>query len=121
RYVTAGTLLVEIDPRKYELEVQRLTEEVEQAAVTLQELTVEITNTSELITLAEEDLALQKRDLERMQQLHARKTISESEVDTARRAELASRNSLALLQNQLRSLQTRQARLKSAEELARAR
>jgi len=121
RYVTAGTLLVEIDPRKYELEVRRLTEEVEQAAVTLQELAVDITNTSELIALAEEDLALQKRDLERMQQLHARRTISESEVDTARRAELASRNSLATLQNQLRSLQTRQARLKSAEELARAR
>ena len=47
------------------LEVLRLTEQSNQSAVQIQELDVELTNTKELIQLAEEDLRLQRNELAR--------------------------------------------------------
>ena len=119
-YVTKGTLLVEIDPRNYELEVQRLEREVEQADVTVQEVDVQIENSKKLVALAAEDTALQQRQLERLTQLQGRGAVSDSALDDGRRAELASRNSLVQLQNQLRTQQTSRSRLLSGQALAKA-
>jgi multidrug efflux pump subunit AcrA (membrane-fusion protein) len=120
RYVTAGTLLVQIDPRNYDLELQRLEREVEQADVSVQEMDVDIENTKKLVKLASEDTLLQQRQLERLTQLRARDAVSEAAVDEGRRAELASRNALVQLQNQLRAQQTARSRLQSAQALAMA-
>ena len=55
---------------------------------------------------------------ERLTQLRARDAVSEAAVDDGRRAELAARNALVQLQNQLRAQQTDRSRLQSAQELA---
>lgn len=118
RYVTKGTVLAQIDPRSYKLEVERLTEEVEQADSMLTELDVEIANTKDLLQLAEEDLALRTRDLERMEALFRQRAGSESELDNARHASLAARNSFATLRNQLRMAEVKRTRLTAARDLA---
>lgn len=120
-YVEAGQLLMEIDPRTYELDVQRLEREVDQAEASLQELKVEASNTKSLIELAEEDLELQRRELERMRKLSTRKATSEASLDEAKRAELTARNSLTSLENQLRMTGVRRNRLRQAKALAEAR
>ena len=116
-YVTEGTLLIEIDPVDYLLEVRRLTKEWEQAKVILRELDVEVANTQELIKLAEENLMLQRRELRRLRGLSGDRFVSESKVDEAARAELTARNSLQTLESQLRLYKTRRSRLVQAQEL----
>ena len=120
KYVTAGTLLVEIDPRTYQLEVDRLSEEVAQADATLQELDVSVGNAKTLISLAEEEVALRQRELDRQVALRQKNATSESTVDEFRRMELSSRNNLAMLTNELRTLEASRTRLASARGLAAA-
>jgi RND family efflux transporter MFP subunit len=117
-FVTAGTRLVEIDPRVYRLEVERLGEEVKQAEANIKELEVEVENSRTLLALAGEEAALRRRDLDRMLQLRTQNAASESSVDEARRLELMARNSIATLQNQLRSHEAARTRLASAQALA---
>ncbi len=118
RYVTAGTLLVEIDPRNYRLEVNRLEEEVKQAEAVLRELDVEIENSGTLLALAEEQGVLRQKELQRYTSLLGQNATSELNVDDARRQELAARNNVAQLRNQLRMQEATRDRLSSARELS---
>jgi multidrug efflux pump subunit AcrA (membrane-fusion protein) len=70
-----------------------------------------------LIKLADEDVELNRRELERLQKIGT-PAISETVIDQAKRVELASRNSLQSLRNQLLLLKSRQARLEGTRELA---
>ena len=117
RYVTRGTLLLEIDPRDYSLEVQRLTKELEQSEDQIEELKVETANTQALVGLAEEDLELQKNDLERVNNLASRNVLTDSNLDDAKHKELAVRNQLVLMRNQSALLETRRTRLEHAKAL----
>jgi len=106
RFVTAGTLLLEIDPVDFELTVQRLSRELAQAKVRVRELEVEIENTQELTKLAEEDLRLHRREVARLRRLKADRVITDTELDRVLRAELESKNALQRLKNQDRSAKT---------------
>ena len=121
KYVTAGTPLLEIDERSYQLAVKRLQDELSQAEHVLQELKVEVSNFDALIQLQQEDVALKQRDLKRVEQLFARNVINESEYDVARATELQSRNTLQSVQNQRRAALASQGRLEDARELAKTR
>ncbi len=121
QYVTKDTLLYEIDPETYRLEVERLERELDQAQAQLDELEIEQANTQALIGLATEERALQQKLLRRTEQLAARQVATETDLDEARRAELSARNSLRTLENQQRMIQTRRARLESAYALVKAR
>ncbi len=116
-YVTAGQLLVEIDPADYELEVGRLQTELTQADNDLKEHTVELANTNALIELADEELALQRKELQRRLALAKRGVSSESEIDDAKRNERVARQALLTLRNELQLLKTRRNRLISGQEL----
>jgi multidrug efflux pump subunit AcrA (membrane-fusion protein) len=115
-FVTKGTLLLQIDPTDYELEIQRLTTQLVEAAASIEELEVEISNTGELIELSNEDLVLQKRELARMSNLSIG-VVTESELDRAKQAELAARNTLAVLKNQEHLQKTRRNRLNAVRKL----
>ncbi len=117
-YVEEGTLLFEIDPRDYELEVRRLQKELAQADANLQENEVETQNAESMVKLSEEDLGLQRKELQRVENLSQRGVITESEIDTARRNELAARNALQVQKNMLQLQKSRRVRLTSARELA---
>jgi multidrug efflux pump subunit AcrA (membrane-fusion protein) len=117
KYVSRGTPLIEIDDRDYKLEVERLTRELAQAAVSLKELDVEVANTQALAKLAREQLALYRKELKRNQELAGKRVVSDTDLDKAKREELAGVNSLLTLENQLLLLQTRRNRLESARDL----
>ena len=117
-YVEEGTLLFEIDPRDYELEVRRLNKEIAQAEANLHENEVEIKNAESMVELVQEDLKLQRQELNRVLDLAKRGVITDSEIDAAKCNELAARNAVQVQQNLLQLQKTRRERLKSSLELA---
>lgn len=104
-FVNKGDVLFEIDSVNYQLEAQRLQARVDQAQEELTAVDVDLENTSTLLKLSEEENQLQKNHLERIRSLYAKKAASESEMDTAARQELTSRNAWQTLQNQQNTLQ----------------
>jgi multidrug efflux pump subunit AcrA (membrane-fusion protein) len=120
-YVTQGDLLVTIDPRSYQLEVNRARSEVDQAEARLRELTVDIENTESLLALADERVELQNRHLSRMRQLFDRGASTDGELEEAQQLELNARNDRTSLHNQLRKQQASRDAMLHAKELAEAR
>jgi multidrug efflux pump subunit AcrA (membrane-fusion protein) len=115
RFVRAGALLLEIDHQDYELEVERLKQELAQADAMLNELETELHGAIELQSLAQKELAVRQRELKRKQDLAAVST--QVEVDQAEANELAARNVEQTLKNQAELLATRRSRLQSARSL----
>lgn len=102
-FVHQGDLLFEIDDTNYRLEVERLEAQLSQTVEETRSVAVDIANTTELITLAEQDAELQKKQLQRIKDAFARKSASDSDVDTAARQEITARNALQSLLNTKRS------------------
>lgn len=117
-FVNEGDLLLEIDPTDYQIAVERLTAQLQQATHDLEAVAVDIEGTQAMLELADEELTILQRDLSRARQLYSRNASSEREVDSARQAELAARNSRQTLQNQLASLRKKAATLTAAKEIA---
>lgn len=117
RYVSKGMTLLTIDQTDYNIEVKRLKNQLEKAKANLAELEVEIDNTEELIKLAKEDVDLQEKDRLRLVELAKRTSVPQADLDRARRNELASRNTLRTLQNQLKLNQARRKRLELERDL----
>ncbi len=117
QFVKEGTLLMEIDPRDYSLEVKRLNRELLQADAALDEVDAEIANTKELLKLAGEELKLRQRELERVARLMDRNVGTDAELDTARRNQLQAENSQLALENQSRLLAARRKKLEHSKAL----
>lgn len=119
RYVTPDKqlVLIEIDPRDYQLEITRLESELAQAQGSLNELNVEQANTEQLVTLAQQQLTLQESQYTRRKQLFERGSLTEAALDEAEQARLTAENSLATLQNQVRLFEARKTRLRDAIKL----
>jgi multidrug efflux pump subunit AcrA (membrane-fusion protein) len=116
QYVKQGELLLQVETDDYDLEVKRLTELANQAEISVEELELERQNTLKLIALANEDLQLQRKELERILLLNRRNVATESDLDTARRNELASRNNMQTLQNEKLLLNKKQVRVVSERQ-----
>jgi len=117
RFVTQGTPLIKIDPQDYQIAVQRLENQLEQADASIEELQVEIGNSAELIKLAEDQVELERKEIDRLSGLIQERIVTDSTLDRAKQTELAARNGLVQLKNQLQLLRTRQRRLESARDL----
>lgn len=117
RYVKKGDLLFELDPTDFELEVERLDAMQESEYAQQRELDQEISNSKNSLELAEEELAIIEKDIDRLQAL-PKGFASESELDQAKRARVASANQRLTVINQIQTLETRRSRLKMAERLA---
>ncbi|MBX3436481.1 MAG: biotin/lipoyl-binding protein [Planctomycetaceae bacterium] len=117
-YVDGGEFLLQIDPTDYEWDVDRLTVQIERADENLVEVEVDLANTEALIELAREDLTLQQQNLARIQRLISSKASTDTQLDSARMQELASRNSLRTLENQRSALGQRRNTFQTAKKLA---
>lgn len=104
-FVRKGQTLFEVDSTNYRLQAERLEVQLEQATQEQESTKIDIANTSEMIKLAKEDLALQNNQLDRLKALQVRRTANDREVEEAMKMQLTSRNSLQTLENQKRSLQ----------------
>lgn len=117
RFVKRGDLLFELDSTDFELEVERLDALQESEYAQQRELDQEIANSKNILELAEEELAILEKDIERLQAL-PKGFASESELDQAKRSRVASANQRLTVMNQIQTLETRRSRLKMAERLA---
>jgi len=118
RVVAAGTLLFEIDPRDYELEVARLEGELRQAALAIEETDEELAQNAANAELAKRQLELAGREARRLDGLKAGRIVTEAEHDRAIREELAASTTLTTLQGQARVLAKRRHRMEEAQTLA---
>jgi len=116
--VAKGTVLFEIDPRDYELEVSRLEKELSQAGLAIEEVDEELIQNATSTELARRQVALARREAARLEGLKAGKIVTESEHDRAIRDELTAANSLTILEGQKRVLAKRRIRLLEAQSLA---
>ncbi len=117
-YVKAGTLLFEIDPVDFDLEVQRLDKEVRQAEIEVHSIDVQIENTRSLMGLARQEIQLKQNEVQRLQGLVAENIVTDTALDTAKSGELTSKNSMETLINQARTLVTQRASRRAAMDLA---
>lgn len=118
QFVTAGTPLIEIDPRDYQLDVERLERELKQAGHALEEIDEEVAQNGLSVDLARRQVELAKREAGRLETLKAGKIVTESEHDRSLREELTAANALTALEGQRRVLSKRRNRLVEAEALA---
>lgn len=116
--VAKGTMLFEIDPRDYELDVARLEKELAQAGLAIEEVDEELVQNATSTELARRQVDLARREAARLEGLKAGKIVTESEHDRAIREELTAANSLTMLEGQKRVLAKRRIRLLEAQSLA---
>jgi multidrug efflux pump subunit AcrA (membrane-fusion protein) len=120
KFVAKGENLLVIDPRDYQLEINRLHEELAQAQASRAELEVQITNARDLLANSQQELRLQRNELEREQQLSATSATSRSRLDQAERAVLTSQNQVIELNNQIRLFERQRIRLDSITSLVKS-
>jgi len=118
RFVKHRTLLIQIDPRRYDLEVKRLSTLVKQATNNFEEKTIEMKNVAALIGLAQDEVKLHQRDLDRVRGLRSSGAATQSALDEAERVVLRGRNALVVLQNRERLCSKQKDGLKSAVAIA---
>lgn len=116
--VAKGELLFEIDPRDYELDVDRLEKELAQAALAIEEVDEELSQNATSTELAKRQVELARREATRLAGLKADKIVTESEHDRAVREELTAANALTMLEGQRRVLAKKRNRLLEARSLA---
>ncbi|MCA9264277.1 MAG: HlyD family efflux transporter periplasmic adaptor subunit [Planctomycetales bacterium] len=119
--VKPDQVLIRIDPRDYELEIERLVKERAQAEANLKELETTEANTERLIALADEDLELQLREVERLGRLVRDGTVAASQFDSAQRLAVSAKNARETLTNRRRLFETQRDGLESAIQLVDAR
>lgn len=116
KVVEENAELLVIDPTDYSLEVARLQTQLRQANEELASVEVDISNTQELVELAQENLDLWQRELARQVKLARSTAVTEASLDDTRRQELSGRNSLQTQKNQLASLAKRKSMLEAARD-----
>ncbi|MBW2430224.1 MAG: efflux RND transporter periplasmic adaptor subunit [Deltaproteobacteria bacterium] len=100
-FITRGTRLIQIDPRTYELDVQRRIVQIKQAQAEIKRLEQEVLNLQARIKIAKSDVALAKNEYFRLKKLIDRKVVAQSTLDKTEQQYLASLERLQALENQL--------------------
>jgi len=114
KFVQKDEVLFRINEQEYQLAVDRLTHEEEQASASINELNVQIQSAQALVKVATDELALRTRELERVRRLATQNAASDSDIDIAEQNEQLSRRTLVTQQNQVRLEQSREERLEFA-------
>ncbi|MEZ6137465.1 MAG: HlyD family efflux transporter periplasmic adaptor subunit [Pirellulaceae bacterium] len=114
-FVKKGQVLLRIDPRDYEIDIERLTKRRDQELASLAELRLDIDNSQRLLEVVEEEFALAEAEVKRFQSLGG--FSSDAELDQAKRA-ASQHESKVTLQNQIRAFESRISRLELAAKLA---
>lgn len=117
-HVTKGTLLLQIDPRDYEFDVEQLERELRQAAFAIEEAEEEIKQNADSLALAKRQVELSRREVARLDTLKAGRIVTESEHERAMRDELTASNTVSGLEGQRRVLAKRRSRLVEGKSLA---
>ena len=116
RYVEEGQLLIELDVADYDLEVKRVQQSIKENLISVEEVDIQKQNNAELLDLAQQELEIENKDLERIRSLHAQRATSKATLDEAEQSRIRALNAVQLQQNQARVLDKRRARLLQEKE-----
>ncbi|MEW4453300.1 HlyD family efflux transporter periplasmic adaptor subunit [Bremerella sp. JC817] len=116
RVVSAGKPLVLLDRRDYELELERLQEDLDEAVGNIEEMDVQIASTLGQIELADQNLTIQTRSADRIRSLVSRNATTEASLDEALRAELTAKTSLQSQRDQLNLQRAMKSRLENVRD-----
>jgi len=108
-----GTLLLALDPTRYELAVAQAEAELARLSAERKSLKTEEENTRRLLELEQGRLALAEQELARIERMVESGSVSRSVRDEQRRATLAQRQAVAALENQLALLPSRRTQLEA--------
>jgi RND family efflux transporter MFP subunit len=96
-----NTVLIHIDPRNYQLEVDRCAVQIRQADAEIKRLEQEVLNLKASLEIAKSDTALAKADYLRQKDLVETNVVSQSALDKAEQRYLNSYERLQSLENQM--------------------
>ena len=116
RYVEEGQLLIELDVADYDLEVKRVQQSIKENLISVEEVDIQKQNNAELLDLAQQELEIENKDLERIRSLHAQRATSKATLDEAEQSRIRALNAVQLQQNQARVLDKRRARFLQEKE-----
>lgn len=116
-----GTLLLALDPSRYELAIAEVEAELAGLTAELDQLETEADNARRLLALERERLSLAERELARIERLAESGSVSTSQRDEQRRSTLAQRQAVASLENTLALMPARRDMLVAQRERAAAR
>lgn len=117
-FLREGTLLVALDPSRYELAIAEIKGELASLVAESQQLDTEGENVRRLLEIEREQLILSERELTRIESLAERGAVAPARLDEQRRATLAQRQAVVSLQNTLELLPSRRAVLDAQRERA---
>lgn len=104
----AGTLLLSLDPSRYQMAIAAVEAELASLAAEREQLAMEMQNTRQLLQIENERLQLSEHELRRNEQLADTDAVSRSRLGEQRRATLAQRQLVQSLDNQLALLPSKQ-------------
>ncbi|WP_111414419.1 efflux RND transporter periplasmic adaptor subunit [Billgrantia lactosivorans] len=116
--LAAGTLLVALDPSRYELVVAEAEAELASLAAEREQLEAEADNARRLLALEQEALALAEQELSRIERLAENGSVSTSRRDEQRRTTVGQRLAVAAQENTLSLLPSRRDVLAAQRERA---
>ncbi|HSH57472.1 MAG TPA: HlyD family efflux transporter periplasmic adaptor subunit [Halomonas sp.] len=116
-----GTLLVALDPSRYELAIAEAEAELSRLDGELSQIEAEEQNTGRLLALEQQALALAEQELSRIERLAASGSVSTSRRDEQRRSTVGQRRAVASLENTLALLPARREVLQAQRERAEVR
>jgi len=99
--VDAGSVLIQIDPTDYELEIAKTEANIAAAEATLTELAQQEENTRRLLEIEQRVFEVAQTEFDRIQTLSQNGTVTTASLDTARKSLLSEENTLIGLQNTL--------------------
>lgn len=99
--VTAGSVLLRIDPSDYELEVAEAETDIQATEAQLAELEVQESNARASLAIEEEALQLSENELQRLRRLAGQGTVTQSAFEQQQRTTLAQRQNVQNLRNTL--------------------
>ena len=117
-FISKDTTLIIIDPRSYQLEVNRRQVQVKQAEVEIKRLRQEVVNLKARMKISRSDVALAKKEYLRLKQLIDKKVIAQSQLDKAEQNYLASFERLQSMQNQMALTGTQKEQLVAQRDMA---
>ncbi len=117
----AGTLLLALDPSRYQLAITEVEAEIASLNAEQIQLKTETKNTQQLLALETERLQLSQKELDRVKDLFKTGAVSQSRLDEQQRAILSQRQLVQSLNNQLSLLPSKQQQLKAQTDRANTR
>jgi RND family efflux transporter MFP subunit len=114
-----GAVLIHIDPRNYQLEVDRCTVQIRQTDAEIKRLEQEVLNLKASLEIAQSDTTLAKADYLRQKDLVERNVVSQSTLDKAEQRYLTSYERLQSLENEMALTGPRKEQLYAQRDMSR--